>query len=580
MKNLESLSAILSRLANNNALGDPHGSPAAAYIRVSSEEQAKEGRDGLPRQIQHIHEIAQKQGYRIDLHDIYADDDSGFEYEYRFALNRLRRDYVRQDSHISAVIMEHLDRLSRTGWHQGLLLHEMKTKANVVPVFWKEFSSEIERAVMGAVAEEGMKQAKERMKAGMRSKAESGRVTSKNAAFGYRFVDKDGNESTSSRRHTYYAAYEPEAAIVRIIFSKFAYEGISLRKLAEHVRTLDTPRWWGPNAIQRILVSRLYKGEYIHGRMEAVKTPKYDRDGNFTGFHVSHRERSPEEWVIVPIPRIVSDTLWEDAQKALAKNKLMSTRNSKREYLLTGLTKCAHCGKAYVVAGGGNGTRWKGGNRENLIYGCSKSAIPAEKCIQKGIVVHRLEEAVWTAVISILLDPTLVLESLDRKLDSERNQQLLSEISYLDEKMAGFPTREARLRAAFDADAFTPDEFAAERKVLKQQLAELQQQKKNLESKLVTSEQIEAQRSFLLSVCDAARQMDLNADIPFESKRKIIRLMVDKIVVDTVNNWFSIEGVIGMEFSLDCVRSCPQYQTQIAYRSLYTLDGNLLELEL
>jgi len=145
MKNLDALSNILKQLAPNNVLGDAHGIPAAAYIRVSSEEQAKEGRDGLPRQIQHISEIAAQKGYRIDLADIYADDDSGFEYEYRFALNRLRRDYLQ--GRFSAVVMEHLDRLSRTGWHQGLLLHEMK-KAKLVPVFWKEFSSEIERAVI------------------------------------------------------------------------------------------------------------------------------------------------------------------------------------------------------------------------------------------------------------------------------------------------------------------------------------------------------------------------------------------------------------------------------------------------
>lgn len=577
MKNLDALSNILKQLAPNNVLGDAHGIPAAAYIRVSSEEQAKEGRDGLPRQIQHISEIAAQKGYRIDLADIYADDDSGFEYEYRFALNRLRRDYLQ--GRFSAVVMEHLDRLSRTGWHQGLLLHEMK-KAKLAPVFWKEFSSEIERAVMGAISEQGMQQAKERMTQGMKSKALSGRVTSKNAAFGYRFVDKDGRESPDSRRHTYYGICEAEAVIVRTIFTKCAYEEMSLRKLAEYVRTVDTSRWWGPNAIQRILTSRLYKGEYVHGRMEVVKTPKYDREGNFIGMRIAHTERSEDEWVIVPVPAIVSTQLWEDAQRALKQNKKTSTRNSKREYLLTGLTKCAHCGKAYVVSGGGNGTNWKGGDRENMIYGCSKTAIRTEKCIQKGIVVHRLETAVWEAVLSILLDPTLVLESLERKLNGERNTMLLTEIQYLQSKLEEIPTREKRLRAAYDADAFTPQEFADERNALKTQRLELETQLQVLQGKLVTPEQVETQKQFLLAICEKARGMDLDSIVPFEAKRRIIRLMVDRIVVDTVNNWFSIEGVIGMEFSLDYVRSCPQNRTQITYRSLYTLSGTFLEMEL
>lgn len=575
MKNLTALTPILNQLAVDGILGDPSGLPAAAYIRVSSEEQAKEGRDGLPRQIQHVNEIAKQKGYRIDVSNIYADDDSGFEYEYRFALNRLRKDYSR----FSAVVMEHLDRLSRTGWHQGLLLHEMK-KTKLVPVFWKEFGSEIERAVMGAISEQGMQQAKERMTQGMRSKALSGRVTSKNAAFGYRFVDEHGVESPSSRRNTYYGIYEPEAQVIRQIFHKFAYEGISLRKLAEHVRTLDDSRWWGPNAIQRILTSMLYKGQYIHGRMEAVKTPKYDRDGNFIGMKVTHRERSEEEWVIVPIPCIVSEQVWNDAQKALKRNQETSPRNSKREYLLTGLVKCAHCGKSFLASGGGNGTNWKGGTRENLIYGCSKTPMRTEKCIQKGIVVHKLESVVWNAVVSILLDPTLVIESLERTLSSGRNEQLRSEMAYLQERLEELPIRDRKLRAAYDADAFGADEFATERKKLKAQHTEFEAQYKALEAKLITPEQVESQKQFLLSVCEAARHMDLDQEIPFEDKRRIIRLMVDRIIVDTVNGWFRLEGVIGSEFSLDYVRSCPQNQTQITYRSLYTLDGILLEMEL
>lgn len=51
MKNLTALTPILNQLAVDGILGDPSGLPAAAYIRVSSEEQAKEGRDGLPRLI-------------------------------------------------------------------------------------------------------------------------------------------------------------------------------------------------------------------------------------------------------------------------------------------------------------------------------------------------------------------------------------------------------------------------------------------------------------------------------------------------------------------------------------------------
>lgn len=577
MKNLAVLSTILNQLAPNNVLGDPRGIPAAAYIRVSSEEQAKEGRDGLPRQIQHISEIAAQKGYRIDLADVYADDDSGFEYEYRFALNRLRRDYLQ--GRFNAVVMEHLDRLSRTGWHQGLLLHEMKTKAKVAPLFWKEFSSEIERAVMGAISEQGMQQAKERMKSGLRGKAKSGRVTTKVAAFGYRLVDQNGNETSESRRNTYYGIHEAEAAIVRSIYEMFAYGGYPLRALARHVKELDSTRRWDMITVRRVLTSRIYKGEYIHGRVEVVRTPKYDRDNNYIGMHVSHRERPEEEWILVPVPRIVSDKVWDDAQRAMKQNQATASRNSKREYLLTGLTKCAHCGRAYIVGSRGSMAQ-KSGDRGDQYYRCSREEHKKLNCPQRGITVRKLEAAVWNAVLSIILDTSLVSESLDRKLNSDSNDQLMSDIGYIKKRLEELPERDLKAKRAYNADIYTLDEFSAERKLIKQQQHELETQLQALEKKLVTPEHVAEQKQFLMAVCEKAKGMNLDGVVPFEAKRRIIRLMVDKITVDTVNGVFGLDGVINMTFGLDCVSSYPQNQTQITYRSLYTLSGTFLEMEL
>jgi hypothetical protein len=46
------------KLAADGVLGDPDGEPSGAYLRVSSSGQAEEGRSGLPRQLEHIHEKA------------------------------------------------------------------------------------------------------------------------------------------------------------------------------------------------------------------------------------------------------------------------------------------------------------------------------------------------------------------------------------------------------------------------------------------------------------------------------------------------------------------------------------------
>jgi len=87
---LQSLQTTLDRLQTAGAIGDPDGKLAYAYIRVSSDEQAEEGAGGLPRQIQHIHEVAQLSGLHIPISNIFADDFTGFEYRDRPELTRLR----------------------------------------------------------------------------------------------------------------------------------------------------------------------------------------------------------------------------------------------------------------------------------------------------------------------------------------------------------------------------------------------------------------------------------------------------------------------------------------------------------
>src|SRR5688572_8644103 len=125
MANLELLKPTFDRLAENGVIGDPTGELAYAYIRVSTDEQADDGRSGLPRQLQHIHEAACTHSYKILLALVFADDYTGFEFVGRPQLTLLRNEIRSSDRRASAVVMEHLDRLSRNAdWHQGFLLDE------------------------------------------------------------------------------------------------------------------------------------------------------------------------------------------------------------------------------------------------------------------------------------------------------------------------------------------------------------------------------------------------------------------------------------------------------------------------
>src|SRR5690242_20012068 len=139
MANSTFFKPAFDELAHDGYIGDPRGQLAYGYIRVSDSDQAEDGRSGLPRQIEHIHEAARRHGYKISWELVFADDCSGFTFEERPALSLLRREYRSSQHRANAVVIEHLDRLSRhADWHQGFLLDEMH-QHGIHTVFWKEF---------------------------------------------------------------------------------------------------------------------------------------------------------------------------------------------------------------------------------------------------------------------------------------------------------------------------------------------------------------------------------------------------------------------------------------------------------
>ena len=225
-------------------------------------------------------------------------------------------------------------------------------QCGVEAVFWKAFSGRIERAVMGAVAQDAMEQAIVRMVAGKIEKARSGRITAvSTSAYAYRKVDSTGHESPKSRQDTHYAIYEPEAQVVRFIFDQIAFRGQNLRQITQRLQENFPPppnaKVWRHGAVRRIITNQIYKGEFAAFRQKEVKVLVPTRDGLSTKIVKKRVIRPQEEWIIVPVPVIVDPEVWELANRLLKKNQETSSRNGKNQYLLTGLIKCAKCGRSY-----------------------------------------------------------------------------------------------------------------------------------------------------------------------------------------------------------------------------------------
>jgi site-specific DNA recombinase len=550
MANPEFFKDIFDELAINEFIGDPAGKLAYAYLRVSSSEQAEEGRSGLPRQLRHVHEIAVQSGLKISWDMVFADDHTGFEFRDRPNLTSLRREYSSPNPRAVHIVIEHIDRLSRNAdWHQGYLLDEMKQHGLNV-VFWKAFSGRVERAVMGAVAQDAMEQAIERMYAGRREKAISGRVTSPTkASYGYKFVDSDGAELTAAKQDSYYAVFEPEAKIVRYIYEQIAFHGNTLRGLARQLQDMCPPpgggRMWRHGTVRRIVTNPAYKGEFAAFRMKVIKKSKPSKDGFGIRIAETRIERPPEDWITVPVPAIVEPAVWELANQILEKNKRMSKRNGKNQYLLTGLVKCATCGRSY--SGWSKKLKRRNNTYDMPAYRCGSKCCDAREreeinCTQSVISCRKLDDAVWSVICTLLLEPATLIEVLEQEFQGEQNLQLATQIRFIEEQIQSKEHEDEKLYRAYVADVFDETEYAERRRMVREQCNRLAHELGKLNSQIMTQVQFEEKKQYILTFSERVKSEGLLVDAPFEVKQQILKMLVEEIVLNTTEGWFRIEG--------------------------------------
>lgn len=552
-----------NRYATNGVLGDPQGMPAYAYLRVSSSAQAEEGRSGLPRQIARVHEIAARSGVYIPWELVFADDHTGFQFVDRPALSRLRTEFTRLDRKANTVVIEYLDRLSRNAdWHQGFLLDEMK-QHGITVIFWKGFTSRVERAVMGAVSQDGMERSLEIMREGVLEKARSGRVTARFPAFGYMFVDAEGKPGPKAKKDTYYAPDPQQAEIARLIFYKLGMEGMGTVALCQYLEERFPPprnyQHWQPGMIRDIIRNPLYKGEFYANRRQRVKVPAKDqRIGEPVRMVERFIERPREEWILVPVPPLVSERLWNAANVMLDKHGKMSSRNGKNAYLLTGLLQCAECGAAY------NGrTHRQASLRDSSVtlsyygYACNSKRNrtyherEAINCSQKQIKAATLEDAIWQVVCTIVMQPERLIAQIDAQLHDDENTGLRKQIAFLMRQIDEGKQEDEKLYKAFIAGAFDENEYAEKRAALKERLATLEQEEEGLSSRLISKDVIEADKAMILQFASQAQELGVVRDAPFDFKQHILKLLVDKVTLNVVEGWFQMEGYISGVWAID-----------------------------
>ena len=471
---------------------------AGIYIRVSTEDQAREG-FSLSEQEKRLRAMCEYKGYEI--YKIYKDAGiSAKTGNKRPAFEELKEDI--KNKKCNTIVVLKLDRLTRSvyDWENIMkFLDENNAYLDCAndDINTTNANGRMVARLLTTVSQNEIERTSERTKIGLAGAIKVGNIPNK-APFGYKHVNKK-------------LVIDPlkKDEVIRIF--NLYYEGNSYQTISNiyNEEKVFGKTNWCDSTILRILENEIYKGDYVHGKK--TNHPTY------------------YENVVEPL---VSKELWEECQVQKRKN----SRNYKRdkEYLFLQKLRCPKCGRIL----GGNATRKKNG-KIYYYYQCNVCKITIKET--------KIEDAVKTLLADVLEYDNVVneffLPVLKSKIDNPK-EELSKELKKLNNK-------KERIKKAYIDSLFTEEEFREETKIIEEQL-EL------INSKLLENEQVE-QLNFTIDDILLKRDMDFINKIKLpisyyafnenwdllerETKADIVMRYIDDVELEMKSNSYEIKQI-------------------------------------
>jgi site-specific DNA recombinase len=416
---------------------------AAIYARKSNDDNDRNPENkSVQRQVEHSRAYADRKGWTVDDDCVFVDDGlSGAEFAKRQGLLRMLtrlRDF-------DCIIMSELSRIGREQLQTSKVLSDIYSKGVKVYFYLTdeelEFESAVDKFMCSAVAfaaEVEREKASQRSRDALERKARHGYNTG-GIVYGYDniVVHCAALNGEQVKSHTDYRINDEQADVVRRIFRMYC-DGFGPTSIAktlngdpryrEHgLRYFEgmnprTPRKgtgsWAPSSIREMLRNLRYTGKVPFGEFR-----KTYRAGSKTRVRTGDPTYAGR-----PDLRIISDTLWMDAERRIKAMRGVYTRTTggalwgrpprgaASPYLLSGLARCHCCGASIV------GTRLPMGSRRGRrmvrFYGCSWSSRRGRAVCANNHRVRAddLDSAVLSAIERTVLSPEAIEYVLNRAM--------------------------------------------------------------------------------------------------------------------------------------------------------------------
>ena len=394
---------------------------AGIYIRVSTEDQAREG-FSLKEQEERLRMMCSFKGYEI--YDVYSDDGiSAKTGNYRPNFERLKQDII--DKKCNTIVVLKLDRLTRSVLDWEYILNFLEQNDAYLDCANDDINTtnangKMISRILTSVSQNEIEKCSERTKVGLAGAIKEGHIPHK-APFGYKHVDKKlvPDEATKDQ-------------IIRIF--NLYYEGHSYQSISNlyNKEKVFGRTNWLDSTILKILQNEIYKGDFVHGKRS--KNPRY------------------YENVVEPL---VSKELWEECQVQKKKN----SRNYKRkeDYLFLQKLKCPKCSR--ILAG--KATTKKNGTIYYYYY-CHDCKIT----IRENDIIKEFDNFINDIQEYDSIVNQTLLPMIKTKLNNSK-ENLLKELKEQNNKAE-------RIRKAYVNGSFNLDEYNEEKEIVETTIKQLE----------------------------------------------------------------------------------------------------------
>ena len=469
---------------------------AAVYIRVSTEDQAREG-FSLGEQKEKLLQLCSFKGYEV--FKIYEDAGiSAKDMEHRPAFQEMLSDMKK--GKLNYIVAYKLDRVTRSVRDLEELISVLEQYNCFLVCDRDDVNTSTANGrffvrMLTVLSQLEIEIVSERTKFGLNGAIKSGHLPGV-LALGYK---KDGNKKT--------IIDETTKPVIERIF-KMYLEGKSFQQISNifNEEELLKPKKWKDTTIQKIIDNKIYMGDYEQFKRIA-----------------KNKQIEPVVYMNVVEP-IIPRAVWEECQHQKEKNQRTYTRD--RVYLFFQKIKCPTCGRIMKCKGSG------GKKKKYMYYNC-------EKC-HLNFREDKIEELL-TNFIYDMVEYDMAVKKYFLPILADHKPTKTDDI---DKEIKQLEKQKERIKKAYMSGIVEMEDFSEDYKLIEDKL-EILEQKKNesldLDNMTFSPQQLMADRDIErenLIRLDVLNSVVKNAweSKSKEEKQEFISKLVESIIITKDKN--------------------------------------------